>query len=56
MPGMHRNLCVTAVVVLLAAQASAADINMRVFKVNDYLTAFYDGHPPQPAKATTGTI
>jgi len=56
MAAMCKKLYVLAVaIVLAAAHADAADINMRVFKVNDYLTAFYDGRPPQPATATAPT-
>jgi cyclase len=54
MTQMYKKLYVTAVAILLAAaQANAADMNMRVFKVNDYLTAFYDGRPPQSTAPTT---
>src|SRR6202790_319518 len=51
---MIRNLCAMIVLGMLAAsgRADARDMNIRVFEINDYLTAFYDGRPaqaPRPA-------
>lgn len=45
-----RNLAALMVLTVLAAAArvEARDMNMRVFVINDYLTAFYDGRPAQP--------
>jgi cyclase len=36
-----------AALALTLSHASAADMNMRVFKINDYLISFYDGRPAQ---------
>jgi cyclase len=46
---MIRNLCAVLVVGMLAAsgRGDARDMNIRVFAINDYLTAFYDGRPAQ---------
>ena len=46
---MIRNLCAMIVLGMLAAsgRADARDMNIRVFAINDYLTAFYDGRPAQ---------
>jgi cyclase len=38
-------LSLTALALTLS-HASAAEMNMRVFKINDYLISFYDGRPP----------
>src|SRR5438309_1807072 len=51
---MMRNRCAMMVLGMLAvsAPADAREMNMRVLKINDYLTAFYDGRtmqkPPPP--------
>jgi cyclase len=43
-----RTLCLVVVALALAtSHANAADMNMRVFKINDYLISFYDGRPAQ---------
>jgi hypothetical protein len=46
---MIRNMCAMIVLGMLAAsgRADARDMNMRVFAINDYLTAFYDGRTAQ---------
>lgn len=36
------------VAVLLVGHARAAEMNMRVFQINDHLTSFYIGRPAQP--------
>ena len=36
--------------VILAGQANAGAMNMRVFQINDHLLSFYDGRPPEPSR------
>lgn len=51
---MFRKLCavlffhaVALAALALSGRAEARDMNMRVIKINDYLTAFYDGRPAE---------
>jgi len=49
---MRRIFAVFVLIVLAAAgSANARDPKMRVIEINDHLTAFYDGRPPQPPKS-----
>jgi cyclase len=44
-----------AALALALSHASAAEMNMRVFKINDYLISFYDGRPapaPRPPESS----
>src|ERR1700722_3422380 len=41
-----RRLLTLAILALAITQARAGQINMRVFRINDYLIGFYDGRPP----------
>lgn len=36
--------------VIVAGQANAGAMNMRVFPINDHLLGFYDGRPPEPSR------
>jgi cyclase len=40
----------TLSIALSIGHASAGQMNMRVFKINDHLLSFYDGRPPEPPR------
>jgi glyoxylase-like metal-dependent hydrolase (beta-lactamase superfamily II) len=44
-----------AAVLAPGAPTAAAEMNMRVFRLNDHLLCFYDGRPPEPAVKPTDT-
>lgn len=44
-----RRLATVLAVLLVAGFADAAEMNMRVFQINDHLLGFYDGRPAEPA-------
>jgi len=48
---MRCSLWETLVLALAMTGANAADMNMRVFQINDHLISFYDGRPAQAARA-----
>ena len=41
---------------LTADLGDAAEMNMRVFQINDHLLSFYDGRPPSPASRPASII
>src|SRR5471032_1997628 len=47
------SLLAVYVALLAAGFANAAEINMRVFQLNDHLLCFYDGRPPEPTTPPT---
>ena len=53
MNGMRLRLSTAFILFLTAVVANAAEINMRVFQINDHLICFYDGRPPEPATPST---
>lgn len=50
---MSLRLSTTLILCLAAVVANAAELNMRVFPINDHLISFYDGRPNEPTTPST---
>jgi len=54
MYALARSAALALIAVLSMARVSAADMNMRVFQINDHLTSFYIGRPAEAAHSSQG--